>query len=833
MPSIALKDRTRPSLYRHLAGNDSSAKDLKIVCDDGVVETFQAVFAWSSSFLRRQFVGKFVMEDSGKRKDDVTMYLPEFGVEVVNILASFLISGEVNNLSIYVRKELEILWKSLAIDRVEFEKLDFSALIKEKKKGKCVQSVKTGSKPTNTNHNLSTQLIAIPDDSPKKQTHTRKPKQKKSKFLVDNDIKSTQKGFDDSASKAAAVQHVFDENSAVLTLDNYEDVSIIVPGYDHVQIDEKSLISNFEDVPVVLDDAQTSFEIPSDINIYPAIDDSFLENQRINVLKRKQNEVDAYIEQRLKASKLEAQNQTHKLTPTLFASKPQEVIKKSTKKETTHKPTKVVDPEVEPLACYVCNSIKDKEKRALNLKNVFYLKNHISKCLYMSGRLFAAIDPGDENRDDEGRPVDEFGLKNGFWYRCEIEGCWLQQKKGVHGQVCYKVFAIHMASQHGVLEAVMVEDGNNTALELVQKIRDHEERRNLAKINPKLLKEDNKKDKTTTVIKKSDISISFELEENVDDPGQINPFSVTSAVKKKPATASKNEECSQKVDGNSPEFRILGINGYHNCFICNGVGRNNKDGIGLSFKDIPTLKEHYARCIYNERKYFDFVSPGEGNMAEDGSAIDEFGQINGVMYKCPVKGCWLQKKTGERGKVCYKVYAIHMASQHGIVEQILEADSRPFMKEILMGLQLLDQVKNGIARCRFDSCSTMQFKADSKRELKLHYASMHFRNYFKTDPETGIPPGFTKSGTRAVCENCSEKAGKPVYIQGDCEAVVGHLVVKHDVLADILKEAGETVKEAREVISDIYPDQLTEVYMGTLDNETMPFNEDFMLKIKF
>ena len=62
----------------------------------------------------------------------------------------------------------------------------------------------------------------------------------------------------------------------------------------------------------------------------------------------------------------------------------------------------------------MCNSTRDKEKRALNLKNVFYLKNHISKCLYMSGRLFAAIDSGDENRDTEGRPVNEFGLKNGF-----------------------------------------------------------------------------------------------------------------------------------------------------------------------------------------------------------------------------------------------------------------------------------------------------------------------------------------------------------------------------------------------------------------------------------
>ena len=338
----------------------------------------------------------------------------------------------------------------------------------------------------------------------------------------------------------------------------------------------------------------------------------------------------------------------------------------------------------------------------------------------------------------------------------------------------------------------------------------------------------NKKESTANVIK---YRAALELEEAADDPAPVNPFTVTNVGRKLPTSRTEDPTKEQAVT--NPQFKLLGINGYHNCFICNGVGRNNKDGIGLSFKDIPTLKEHYARCIYNERKYFDFVSPGEGNTAEDGSAVDEFGQINGVMYKCPVKGCWLQKKTGERGKVCYKVYAIHMASQHGIVEQILVADSRPIMQEILMGLKLLDQVKNGIARCRFESCASMQFKADSKRELKLHYAAMHFSPYFKTSPETGIPPGFTKSGTRAICEECSGRAGKPVYIQGDREAVVGHLVVKHDVLQDILKEAGETVKEAREVISDIYPDQLTEVYMDTLDKEATPFNEDFMHKIKF
>ena len=50
------------------------------------------------------------------------------------------------------------------------------------------------------------------------------------------------------------------------------------------------------------------------------------------------------------------------------------------------------------------------------------------------------------------------------------------------------------------------------------------------------------------------------------------------------------------------------------------------------------------------------------------------------MYKCRIQGCWLQKKMGLRGQVCYKVYAIHMASQHGVLEQMLKNDPRPYMQ---------------------------------------------------------------------------------------------------------------------------------------------------------
>ena len=108
---ILLKDRTRASLAQNMLESGSAVKDLKIVCDDGVVETYQAVFAWASSFMRRQLVAKFVMEDSGKRKDDVTLYLPGVSVEVVTTLANILVRGEVTNLSVIVKRELQILWE--------------------------------------------------------------------------------------------------------------------------------------------------------------------------------------------------------------------------------------------------------------------------------------------------------------------------------------------------------------------------------------------------------------------------------------------------------------------------------------------------------------------------------------------------------------------------------------------------------------------------------------------------------------------------------------------------------------------------------------------------
>ena len=107
---------------------------------------------------------------------------------------------------------------------------------------------------------------------------------------------------------------------------------------------------------------------------------------------------------------------------------------------------------------------------------------------------------------------------------------------------------------------------------------------------------------------------------------------------------------------------------------------------------------------------------------------------------------------------------------------------------------------------RFSSCQGIQFNRESSRELKLHYTNVHYKKYFPIDPVTRISPGFVKSGARAVCGECSAAAGSTVYLHSEQSAVIGHLVVKHDKLREVLASVTD-VPETEEVIRDLYGDK--------------------------
>ena len=329
------------------------------MCDDGVVESYQAVFAWASSFLRRHFVGKFVMEDSGKRKDDITMHLPGVSKEIVTALVRILVKGETTNVTNPVKRELDVLWRSLVIDRVEFDKLDTIPSVEIGSRIKILRSAQKLPKQHTRNS------IIIPDDnddSHETLIQYTAPSKMSNKLKIKKFKEIAQEP--QNAIEMVPQPETIDTNkSALIAVDRFEDLPIIIPGYENVvDIDDKSLAGlEIENVPVLVDNSLTSFEIPSDISIFPAIEDRTAEVQNKDVIKRKHDEVDSYIEQRLKASRFD---KVPKQAP-----KQQDTIR--SKSNTGIKPTKVVNPEMEPLACYVCNSTRDKEKRALNLKNVF------------------------------------------------------------------------------------------------------------------------------------------------------------------------------------------------------------------------------------------------------------------------------------------------------------------------------------------------------------------------------------------------------------------------------------------------------------------------------
>ena len=114
MAQVLLTDTDRAGMSLTL-DRQLQATDLTIVCREGrVVRAHQAVFAWGSSWLRRVFMSQFLLEDGGKRKEEVTLHLPGFSVQTVTAVARFLTCGELRiALSTAGREEIEEAFKKV------------------------------------------------------------------------------------------------------------------------------------------------------------------------------------------------------------------------------------------------------------------------------------------------------------------------------------------------------------------------------------------------------------------------------------------------------------------------------------------------------------------------------------------------------------------------------------------------------------------------------------------------------------------------------------------------------------------------------------------------
>ena len=120
-----------------------------------------------------------------------------------------------------------------------------------------------------------------------------------------------------------------------------------------------------------------------------------------------------------------------------------------------------------------------------------------------------------------------------------------------------------MSSQHGALEMVLMEDGEE-AEKLMEKLMDYEGSKNMSIV---------KNDEAT-------ITPAATLDENVfvvkEEKSEVAP---EPAVKVSKTPGRKSSSTSQVTIRNQ-------------CFLCKET---------LNFKDIPKLKEHLANCLYKDK----------------------------------------------------------------------------------------------------------------------------------------------------------------------------------------------------------------------------------------
>jgi len=110
--------------------------------------------------------------------------------------------------------------------------------------------------------------------------------------------------------------------------------------------------------------------------------------------------------------------------------------------------------------CLLCNS---KEGQKLSFKQLTSIRYHYSSCFYALGKYFSLFPPDEENRDIEGKPIDEKGINTK--YRCEEAECRTLKKT-----MGYKELCIHRGVEHGVLNTLLKDSGRQDLLDLVDKI---------------------------------------------------------------------------------------------------------------------------------------------------------------------------------------------------------------------------------------------------------------------------------------------------------------------------------------------------------------------------
>ena len=316
-----------------------------------------------------------------------------------------------------------------------------------------------------------------------------------------------------------------------------------------------------------------------------------------------------------------------------------------------------------------------------------------------------------------------------------------------------------------------------------------------------------------------------ETEEDVDDPSsletkpdpyQLNP---TPSLVARPlaVTSVFSLKCKEEKKETFIPPRVDKI---HNCLLCGGYGKNNKDGrnmnLGSGLKD---LMYHYAICFYERHKFQGFIDPGIANRDENGKPIEEVG--GRFKYKCPFENC--SKNTGRGGRklMGFKEYAIHCSVVHHILEEVVEKENIPGLEDVRAAMVLTRRKANIpfipmpevqveevhvclLCNGEMRDGKNLSFDKAKIKSLRYHYATCYYETgvYKARYPpgkdnqdENGDPVDYKGTTTRYQCEvkGCHSTAKRTVGYKEFCI----HSSNEHGGLLEIMEQ--EENPQLREV----------------------------------
>ena len=738
----------RQFLTNQTIGSESEAAcDLRIVCRDGVVRTHQAILAWSSGFLRRLCTSHFILEDGGKRKEDLMIYLHDYTVEVITAFVNFLYNGEISRLaSPDFIEDFKQLWEDVRVDKISYSKAFEDGRTNILTADPFSKSFHVKKSVAKTNKSVDKPILpAVPGNSKSTpSTATSTPRRPHSKPNLN--LKTTPEILPKSKVKIPRLS----STSTTSSISSPRSSSNLMKKPTLRKLLPRPMNKSLEN-PVASEGDDDAIVIDNEVKA----------TNPIEMVIKRELPPGISLTKRREAGNLSNNLEVNKSSSEATVEKDVQV-ENNKRKVTEINPTKVVP------GPQVSKDLGRPNPRTEQPPNIASEQPPRK----MSRRSAAAV-------------VSTYNLD-------KIEEAVFEEAR--QGRP-----SIDLSKSH---QEEIVAKTKNLRIPLT--------RLSVAE------------GKTDLVIQSPPTPKPIAL-----TPRDLKtPFKVSPIVMKTPLKRSAKKTLSE-VSAIRPGPEVEAIT----CYIC----KKNKDAKGetLCLKNLSSLRHHVSMCLYEAGKL--------------SAAIPELETGAGKVYSCEVEGCSLAARKGTAGRSGYKEYAIHKASQHGAMDLVLMEDGpeaeklmeriveyegsrnapsvvksedvsnvtldevsvqvvKEKEKETVVGRSnpIQDQLKpksdGALLKCRFQTCSA-SFKSDSKREIKLHYASQHFNDYFGPDPNT-----FLRVGNRTLCQECSNNStNKPVYIQSEKEAIRGHLVVKHDIMARLLSEVtGNNVTEARLAFQDIY-----------------------------